>query len=80
MSLTQKFAVAALTGILSASVVGLGVAKTAHAAEHAAEKNACKGQNSCKGNGGCKTDKNACKGQNSCKGQGGCATGGSKKQ
>jgi hypothetical protein len=85
MSTQNKFAVAALAGLMSLGVMSMGVAahasehEKAASGEHAVEKHGCKGQNSCKGNGGCKTDKNACKGQNECKGQGGCATNTDKK-
>ncbi len=87
MSTTNKFAVAALAGLMSLGVMSIGVAanagdhghEKAASGEQGAEKHGCKGQNSCKGNGGCKTDKNACKGHNECKGQGGCATNKDKK-
>lgn len=87
MSVNKKLAIAALTGLLSASSV-MTAATVAHATSNdqvmerqvaqndpAIEKHACKGQNSCKGNGG--GDKEHW-GKNSCKGQGSCATDGSK--
>jgi hypothetical protein len=81
MSATKKFATAALTGLLSATVM---TASAAHAgtnadrisaSEEAGEKNACKGHNECKGKGGCSSSDNGCAGKNSCKGKGGCKTG-----
>lgn len=75
---TQKLAVAALAGLLTAGVMAAPVA--AYAGEHgekgaamektAKEKHACKGMNSCKGQGA--------DGKNECKGKGTCATDGSK--
>lgn len=83
---SQKLAIAALAGLLTAGFAAAPMA--AYAGEHGEkgaamekvtqEKHACKGMNSCKGNGGCKTGDNGCKGKNSCKGKGGCATDGSK--
>ena len=83
MSVSKKFATAALAGLLfagfmTATVVHAADAEKTETATPAAEKHACKGQNSCKGNGGCKTDKNECAGKNECKAAGGCATDGSK--
>lgn len=73
MSNTKKLATAALTGLLTASVMGAGIAHansdTAEKSSHhesVKEKHACKGQNSCKGQGA--------DGKNECKGKGSCAT------
>jgi hypothetical protein len=72
MTNTQKFAVAALAGLMSSAFVvpafaaehdGAAMVKTT---EKAMEKNACKGLNSCKGKGA--------DGKNECKGKGSCAT------
>lgn len=71
---TNKLALAALTGLLSA---GLLTAQVAHAEQHGdntgamqkMEKSACKGKTSCKTKGEHK-EKHACKGLNSCKGKG----------
>ena len=80
MFTSKKLATAALAGLISASVMGMGIAQAESdhgksmekSASHSMEKekHACKGQNSCKGNGG--------DGKNECKGQGSCATDGSK--
>lgn len=73
---SNKLAVAALAGLLSASVITTGIA---HADKGAAmqkaavektdatlkEKHACKGLNACKGMGA--DGKNACKGHGSCR-------------
>ena len=75
MITSKKLATAALTGLLTVSVVGVSVAQAGESMEksgtmQAKEKHACKGQNSCKGNGA--------DGKNDCKGKGSCATDGSK--
>jgi len=75
MSNTNKFVVAALTGLfaagaLTATQAVADGADKAGMSTPAKEKHACKGQNSCKGNGA--------DGKNACKGQGSCATDGSK--
>ena len=73
---TSKLALAALTGLMTA---GLMTAGAAHAdnhsgqkvnADHAMEKNACKGKGGCKTADKGEKEKHACKGMNSCKGQG----------
>lgn len=79
MSLSNnKLALAALAGILSATVITAGQAHAEEApaapdastsAEPGKEKHACKGLNSCAGN--------SPDGKNACKGQSACATDGS---
>lgn len=86
--MTNKFAAAALTGLLATTFAGAAlaadnvktdaekspVAKEAAATAEKGDAHACKGLNSCKGKGGCKTGDNGCAGKNSCKGKGGCKT------
>lgn len=78
MSTSTKLATAALTGLLTVSIMGAGVAAQASSdsitkmEKHASvekEKHACKGHNSCKGQGA--------DGKNDCKGKGSCKTDGS---
>jgi hypothetical protein len=77
--MNKNLAVAALAGLLSATVMTAGVANASEhgakaekveAAKSAKEKHACKGLNSCKGN--------SPDGKNQCKGKSACATDGSK--
>ena len=80
---TNKLAIAALTGLLSISIIGAGAANAAEAtpavekaasADKAADKNACKAadKNACKGKNECKGK--GADGKNACKGKGSCAT------
>jgi len=67
----KKLAIAALAGLLSATVMAPTLAHAGDSAmekstshEQAKEKHACKGQNSCKGNS--PDGKNECKGKSEC--------------
>ena len=70
---------AALSGLISGSVIQQGRADTTNSApgkvapvKKMPKVQGCAGQNDCKGLGGCKTDANSCKFKNACKGKGGC--------
>lgn len=89
---SNKLALAALTGLLSVGVLTAGAANAESNGNAGPamkmEKNACKGKSACKSQQ-TEKEKHACKGLNSCKGQGAdgkneckghgsCATDGSK--
>lgn len=66
MKNASKLALAAFTGIISAGVVGAGLAHADSGSDHAksaVEKNSCKAKSGC---GAAAKEKNSCKGKNSC--------------